>query len=81
MEVLIFMRSGIKSRRCYRKRYKRKNRAFKNIVIVGMSLFIVFVAAKIVGNKIPLIGMLVNAPSLVLEGGEIRFIIRIPKEI
>lgn len=75
------MRSGIKSRRCYRKRYKRKNRAFKNIVIVGMSLFIVFVAAKIVGNKIPLIGMLVNAPSLVLEGGEIRFIIRIPKEI
>ena len=64
------MRSGIKSRGCYRKRYKRKNRAFKNIVIMGMSLCIVFVAAKIVGNKIPFIGMFVNSPSLVLEGEE-----------
>ena len=48
---------------------------------MGMSLCIAFVAAKIVGNKIPFIGMFVNASPWYWKEEEIRFIIRIPKEI
>ncbi len=64
------MRREIKSRRSYRKKYKRRMKAVKNTVILGATLCILMVAAKLVGSSLPMVGMLAKNPSILLHEEE-----------
>ena len=66
------MRREVRSRRAdYKKvRYKRKNRLMKKIVVAGGILCVMLGAAKFVGTRIPVFGILMEKPSMLLDEEE-----------
>lgn len=61
------MRSGIKSRNCYKRRYQRKNKALKNMVVLVFGFCILFVVALTVRKQIPMFRAFMNGSDLLLE--------------
>ena len=66
------MRREVRSRRAgYRKEiYRRKRRRIKNIIVAGIILCIMFGAAKVVGTQIPVLGIFMEKPSMLLDEEE-----------
>ena len=66
------MRREVRSRGVgYKKvKYRRKNRMMRKLVIVGIVLCVMLGAAKIVGSQIPILGMFVEVPSVLLNEEE-----------
>lgn len=64
------MRKEVKSRKSYRRAYKRRISAVKNTLILGAVLCMMLAAAKLIGSRMPMVEMLIKNPSLMLQEEE-----------